>query len=89
MYTGPFFDLTGGHRDYDLTALAKLCEHVQQELERQGPFREVSLWDLLYLKTPKQPGSVCCGARVLVMTELMATGGVEALYQLNGQCEYR
>ena len=30
-----------------------------------------------------------CGACVLIMPELMATGGVEALYQLNRQCEDR
>ena len=76
--------------DYGLTALAKLRDHIQQERERQGPLSDVSSWGLLYCpKTPKQPGTVSCGACVLIMIELMATRGVEAFYLLNEQCEYR
>ena len=53
MHTDPFFDFFDGHRDYGFTALAKLREHVQQGLERQGPFCDAGSWDLLYLKTPE------------------------------------
>ena len=87
MYTGPFFDFIEGQRDCDLTALAKLCEHVQQELERQGPFCDASSWDLLYLKTPKQPDPMGCGACVLIMIELMASEGVVVFYLVNRQRE--
>ena len=58
VYTDPHFDFADEHRDYGFTALAKLREHVQQELERQESFCDVSSWDLLYLKTPKQPDPV-------------------------------
>ena len=87
MYTGPYFDFVDEHRDYGLTALVKLREHVQQGLERQGSFCDASSWDLPYLKTPKQPGSAGCGVCVLIIIELMVTRGVEAFYQLNEQCE--
>ena len=89
MYTDPFFDFFEEHRDHDLMALAKLREHIQQELGCKGPFCDASSWDLPYLKTPKQPDSAGCGVCVLITIELMATEGVEAFYLLNEQCKYR
>ena len=73
VFTSLLFDFSEEHRDHDLTALAKLREHVQQELGRQKPFCGVSSRDLLYLKTPKQPDSASCGVCVLIIIELMAT----------------
>ena len=64
-------------------------KHDQQELRRQESFCDASSWDLLYLKTPKQPDLAGCGVCVLVMFGPMATMGVEALCQLNRQCEDR
>ena len=66
MCTYPFLSFTEEHRNYYHTALTKLRVHVQQVLRRQGLFCDVSSWDLLYLKTPKQPDSVSCGVCVLI-----------------------
>ena len=54
---------------------------------RQGSACDVRSWELLGLKTPKQPDSVSCGVCVLIIIQLMATKGVGALYELNRQCE--
>ena len=75
MYADPYFDFVGAHREEGLTALARLRGNVQQELVRQGPLCDVSSWELLYLKTPKPPDSVGCGACALIMIELMVTEG--------------
>ena len=88
VYTDPHFKFVDGHRDCGFTALAKLREHVQMGLKRQGPFCGASSWDLLYLKVPKQPGSAGCGVCVLIMNYLMATEDVEAPYLLNEQTRW-
>ena len=79
-----FVDRT--HREAGLAALARLRDNVQQELVRQGSVCDVSLWESLTLRTPKQPDSVGCGVCVLISIELMATEGVGAFYLLNVQC---
>ena len=79
LYSGTFFDLMEEHRDYDFKALARLRGHVQQGPERQG--------SLFYLKTPKQPDPMGCGACVLIMIELMASEGVVVFYLVNRQRE--
>ena len=70
--TSNFFDEHSG----GLKELAKLRGHVQQELGHHGPFCDVSSWDLLYLKTPEQPGPASCGVCVLIMTGLMRGGAL-------------
>ena len=89
LYADPYHVDKSDKRGDGLKALAKLREHVQQELGRQGSPCDVRSWDLSYYKTPKQPDSVSCGVCVLMMIELMVTEGVEAFYQLNEQCKAR
>ena len=85
MNIGPFndFDKAGNHRETGLKAMDKPREHVHEELVRQQSHCDVRSWEMLSLKTPKQPDFVGCGACVLIIIELIATRGVRALCDLN------
>ena len=87
LYVDPLDVDNDGTRGHGLKALRKLREHVQQELRRQGSLCNVRSWDLSFYMKPKQPDIVSCGVCVLMIIELMVTEGVEAFYQLNGQCK--
>ena len=56
-------------------------------LVRQESQCGVRTWEMPGLKAPKQPDSVSCGVCVLIMTELITTEGVGALYDLDKRCE--
>ena len=89
MYVDSFydFDKDGKHREMGLKAMDKLREHVHEELMRQESHVDVRSWEILGLKTPRQPDSVSCGVCVLMIIELIAIKGVRALYDLHKQCE--
>ena len=89
MYVDSFydFDKDGKHREMGLKAMNKLREHVHEELMRQKSNVDVRSWEILGLKTPRQPDSVSCGVCVLMIIELIAIKGVRALYDLHKQCE--